>query len=95
MVVTPWDALAGTKVDVRTARGNVSLGIPPGSRTGRRLRLRGQGFPAANGASGHGDCIARIEMDLPPDLSQRQEELLRELGQAARGASPAPEGRRP
>jgi curved DNA-binding protein len=96
VVVTPWDAQAGTKVDVRTARGNVSLGIPPGSRTGRRLRLRGQGFPVGSGASGaSGDCIARIEMDLPPDLSQRQEELLRELGQAARGASQAPEGRRP
>ena len=95
VVVTPWDAHAGTKVDVRTARGTVSLRIPPGTRTGRRLRLRGQGL--AGGQGGHGDCIARIEMDLPPVLSSRQEELLRELGHAAGAGRPAaePGGRTP
>lgn len=77
--VTPWDAVRGTKVDVRTARGVVALTIPPDSRTGNRLRLRGQGMP--NGKGGHGDCFARIEMDLPRSLTERQRELLREIGE--------------
>jgi DnaJ-class molecular chaperone len=95
VVVAPWEAHAGTRVDVRTARGSVSLRIPERSRTGQRLRLRGQGFP--DGRGGHGDCIARIEMDLPPALSARQEELLRELGRAAGAGQPAAErgGRAP
>jgi curved DNA-binding protein len=84
--LTPWAAESGTKVDVRTARGVASVTIPPRSRTGNRLRLRGQGF--ADGSGGHGDCFVRIEMDLPEKLTARQEELLRELGaSAADGAS--------
>lgn len=76
--LTPWEAELGAKVDVRTAVGVVTVTIPAESRNGHRLRLRGQGLSKASG--GRGDCIARIEMDLPKKLSARQVELLRELG---------------
>jgi curved DNA-binding protein len=76
--VAPWEADAGTKVDVKTARGLVSLSVPAGSRTGKRLRLRGQGLD--DGRGGRGDCIVRVELDLPATLTERQRELLRELG---------------
>lgn len=88
--LAPWDAEAGAKVDVRTARGTVTVTVPKGSRSGRRLRLRGQGF--ADGAGGHGDCIVRIEMDLPPTLSARQRELLQELAAEARTDAAGPAG---
>jgi DnaJ-class molecular chaperone len=80
VVVTPWDAQAGTKIDLRTARGVVTVTIPPRSRSGKRLRLRGQGFDDGHGS--RGDCLVRIEMDLPPTLDARQEALLRELSDA-------------
>jgi len=79
--LTPWEAEGGAKVDVRTARGVVTVTIPPESRSGKRLRLRGQGF--AIGKGGHGDCFVRLEMDLPGRLSERQKELLRELDENA------------
>lgn len=79
VVLTPWEAEAGASVDLRTARGMVAVKLPPGSRAGKRLRLRGQGLAKAGG--GHGDCIARLELDLPEQLSERQRELLRELGE--------------
>lgn len=79
--VTPWLAHTGGKVDVRTARGVVSVTIPAGTRTGKRLRLRGQGL--ADGKGGYGDCIVRIEIDLPENLTPRQAELLDELGRDA------------
>jgi curved DNA-binding protein len=75
--VAPWTAEVGGSVDVRTARGTVALKVPSGSRSGRRLRLRGQGLSDASG--GHGDCIARLELDLPESLSARQRELLGQL----------------
>lgn len=81
VTLTPWEAQEGARVDVRTARGTVTLTIPAGSRTGKRLRLAGQGFADANGV--HSDCIARLEIDLPAELSERQKELLRELGREA------------
>ncbi len=86
LVVTPWEAHAGTRYTARTARGTVSVAIPPGSRSGLRLRLRNQGL--ADGKGSHGDCFVRLEMDLPTNLSPRQQELLRELaGTAAGGPS--------
>lgn len=89
LTLTPWEAEGGAKVDVRTARGVVTVTIPPGSRTGKRLRLRGQGL--ASGKGGHGDCFVRLELDLPAQLTERQRELLRELGQATETGS-TPEG---
>jgi len=82
--VTPWEAVEGGKVDVRTGRGVVSLTVPPGSHARRRLRLRGQGLAHAGG-EGHGDLEVVLELTLPESLSDRQRELLRELGGA--GAS--------
>jgi len=79
VTVTPWDAETGTRAELRTARGVVSVNVPPGARAGQRLRLRGQGFARADGA--HGDCYARVVLDLPRTLSERQRELLRELAE--------------
>jgi curved DNA-binding protein len=78
--LAPWEALAGAKVDVRTARGVVTLSVPPDSRSGKRLRLRGQGF--SDGKGGRGDCHVRIELDLPRNLNAEQQELLVALGRA-------------
>ncbi|QDU83959.1 Chaperone protein DnaJ [Planctomycetes bacterium Pla163] len=81
VTLPPWDAEAGAKVDVRTARGTATVTVPSGSRSGARLRLRHQGF--ADRKSGHGDCIVRIELDLPRTLSARQRALLLELAAEA------------
>ena len=84
VALAPWTAELGGTVDVRTARGTVALKVPPGSRAGKRLRLRGQGLVQPGGD--HGDCIARLELDLPATLSARQRELLAQL--AAEEAQP-------
>ena len=79
--IMAWEAEEGSKVDVRTARGVVSLSIPPGSRTGKRLRLAGQGLGRKKGETG--DMYVRLEMDLPESLSPEQKEWLHKLGQAS------------
>jgi len=63
----------GTRINVRTARATTAVTFPPGSRTGLRLRLLGQGL--ADGERRFGDCFVRIEMNLPEALpvSQAQE----------------------
>ena len=90
VALTPWEAQQGAKVDVRAAHGVVTVTVPPKSRNGQRLRLRGQGF--STGKDSFGDCFVRIEMDLPKQLSQRQEELLQEL--AAQETAPLAGGAR-
>lgn len=82
--VAPWDALAGTHVDVRTAAGEARVRIPPDTRAGRRLRLRAQGLD--DGRGGRGDVVLTVRLVLPEALTERQRELLLEAGGRTAGA---------
>jgi curved DNA-binding protein len=45
--ITPWEAALGATVGALTPDGPVELGIPAGSSSGRKLRLRGKGLPGS------------------------------------------------
>ncbi len=44
--VAPWEAALGASVAAPTPDGSVQLSIPPGSTSGRKLRLKGKGLPS-------------------------------------------------
>ena len=44
--VAPWEAALGAEVEAPTPTGRVEVKIPPGSGSGRKLRLKGRGLPA-------------------------------------------------
>ncbi len=71
-------AALGTTVDQQTIDGVVQLSIPPGSETGKVLRLRGKGMPYLRG-SGHGDLHVRLRVVVPTKISDRGRQLLQEL----------------
>lgn len=78
VVVAPWDLLQETKVDVQVPGGTATARLPAGTKQGQRLRLRGQGLARADGT--RGDLLLVVRLGLPDALSDRQKELLRELG---------------
>lgn len=78
--VAPWEAVEGAKVDIRTLAGTVTLTVPPGTRSGDKLRLRGLGLAHEHGSKG--DLYAVIRHALPEDLNEQQKDLLRQLRQA-------------
>jgi curved DNA-binding protein len=45
LAVAPWEAALGAKVPVATLGGTVELNLPPGSQSGKTLRLKGRGLP--------------------------------------------------
>jgi DnaJ-class molecular chaperone len=81
VVVAPWDLLDGTKVDVQVPDGTAAARLPAGTKPGQKLRLRGQGLPKEGG--GRGDLFLVVRLGLPEPLTDRQRELLRELGKDA------------
>ena len=89
VVIAPWEALDGTKVDVKLQKGTASVRIPAGTRAGARLRLRGQGLLRPSGE--RSDLILVVRFALPESLTQEQQEMLRKLGE---GAAPVRGGMR-
>ena len=77
--ITFVEASLGGKIAVPTVDGKVTLTIPPGTQTGQKFRLRGQGAPTTNG--GRGDEYVEAYLVAPKRLSKRQKELLEEFGQ--------------
>jgi curved DNA-binding protein len=75
--VSPWEAVLGTSVAVRTPRGEAKVKVPKGSSTGRRLRLRGEGMPNPRGTAG--DLYAEIKVMVPPKPTARERELFKQL----------------
>jgi curved DNA-binding protein len=75
--LTPWEAALGALVEVPTLAGRVNLRVPPGTRNGQQLRLSGRGLPKPQG--GAGDLYAIAQLVMPPELSERESGLLKEL----------------
>jgi curved DNA-binding protein len=79
--VTPWEAALGASVEVPTLAGAVNLKVPAGTRGGQQMRLAGRGLPMPKGGSGNLYAIVQIVM--PPELSERERSLLRDLATAS------------
>ena len=79
--LTPWEAALGGKVKVDTLEGERTVRIPPGSSSGRKIRLRGLGFPASGGT--RGDLYAELKIVVPEALTDRERELFSELAEAS------------
>jgi DnaJ-class molecular chaperone len=75
--ITLYEAVLGGKVRAPTLAGEVELAIPQGASSGRILRLRGKGLPAA-GESRQGDLLATLRIVLPPGNDPELQELMRQ-----------------
>ncbi len=75
--VTVPELVLGANALVPTPDGNASVRVPPHSRPGARLRLRGKG--AATRAGGRGDLLLRLEVALPEDGGERLEEVAKSM----------------
>lgn len=73
--VTPWETALGATVKAPTPNGPVELKIPPGSTTGRRLRLRGRGIPG----DPPGDLYVVLNIETPPADSDTARRLYRQM----------------
>lgn len=77
--VSPWQAALGGEATVKTLSGSIKVKIPAGSSTGRRIRLKGKGYP--DGRGDFGDLYAEIKVMVPEELSDREKELFQELAE--------------
>jgi curved DNA-binding protein len=76
--VTIAEAVLGTKVDVPTLEGSVTMTVPPGTSSGQRLRVRGFGLPKP-GTSGKGDQYVEVKIVVPKNVDDPSRELIEEF----------------
>jgi curved DNA-binding protein len=77
LAVTPSEAALGAKIKVNAPAGPVTITVPEGSSSGRRLRLRGQGMPDLKGPPGN--LIAEIRIVVPRRPNKEERELYEKL----------------
>jgi len=73
--VAPWEAALGATVKASLPVGAVEVRVPEGSQSGRKLRLKGRGVPAAT----PGDLYLVLEVVLPPANSPKARELYQSM----------------
>lgn len=82
LVLTPWEAALGTSVEAPTMEDPVHLKVPAGIRAGKRLRVRGRGWPKAGGQKG--DLYYRIVIQIPEQISTQERELYEKLSRVSK-----------
>ncbi len=67
--VTIVEAIRGAKIEVPTLEGRATVSVPPGTDSGKKLRLRGKGITAPNGGA-PGDLYVVIQIRVPKGLDE-------------------------
>jgi curved DNA-binding protein len=85
--VAPWTAALGGTALVRTLDGTLKVKVPPGSSSGRRIRIAGRGFPNSHGVAG--DLYAELRVHVPEQMDDEERELFEKLGRVSEYTPPS------
>ena len=72
-------AVLGDEIEIPTLEGkNIVLTVPPGTESGRMLRISGKGIPHFD-EYGRGNLYVELQINTPKKVSKRQKQILDEL----------------
>jgi curved DNA-binding protein len=75
------EAILGTTLNIPTIEGKtLSVKIPPGTRSGTKMRLGGHGLPYMRG-DGRGDLFLVVQVAIPARLTSAQKGLVEKLAE--------------
>jgi molecular chaperone DnaJ len=80
--VTVAEATLGAKIEVPTMDGRALVRIPPGTNSGKTLRLREKGVPNARDGA-RGDQYVEIQVVVPQPTDERVRTLMKDLERVA------------
>ena len=86
LALAPWEAAMGCTLDVGTPDGSVHLRVPPGSKAGGKLRLKGRGIPS----SPPGDLYVLLSVSLPQAITPQAQDAYRRFAESFPDFTPRP-----
>jgi len=78
--ITPWEAALGGEITMESLPGSIKVKIPPGSQSGKKMKLSGKGYCDRKGRKG--DLYIELMIKNPEPLSEEEKkhyESLREI----------------
>lgn len=75
--ISPWQAALGTKLNLQSIDGEISLVVPKGTESGERFSIKGKGYKFGRGNRGSFYIITKIVV--PKKLTEKQLKLYNEL----------------
>ena len=81
--LTVSEALLGAEVRVPTFQGEVTVRVPAGSQSGKKMRLRGRGAPSLRGGSA-GDLYLNLQVRVPEEADDAARAAAEALARAYR-----------
>jgi molecular chaperone DnaJ len=71
------DALLGVSKDIDTIHGKTTIKIPPCSKPGQKLSVKGKGAKSPKSAE-FGRHILKVRVDFPTKLTNKQKKIIKE-----------------
>ncbi len=84
--ITIFEAIEGAKIDLPTPHGEVTITVPPGSSSGKRLRLKGMGIRKSESQAS--DLMVELKIVVPENLTEPQNELLQSFADSLEQTPP-------
>lgn len=75
-------AVLGTKIDIETLSGKVTVDVEAGCESGRVFTFQGRGTPQLmgnGGYSGYGNLFVRVNVTIPKNITDKQKEIYKQL----------------
>lgn len=77
LLITPWEAVLGTRAQIETIDGESKIYVPQGVESGEEIKIPQKGYK--NGKGGRGDLIAKIKIVVPKKPTEEEMEIYEKL----------------
>ena len=79
LLLTPWEAALGGKVNAQTIDEEIPVYVPQGLQSGEIIKIPAKGYKDKNGA--RGDLVAEIKIMVPKTMTQEEKSIFEKLNE--------------
>ena len=77
LLITPWEAALGTRVNIQSIDEETKVYIPQGIESGEKIRIPGKGYKDGKGS--RGDLVAEVKIMVPKKLTNEEKKIFEQL----------------
>lgn len=79
LMLTPWEAALGTRVNIDSIDDETKIYIPQGIQSGEKIRIPKKGYQDGRGS--RGDLIAEVKIMIPKNLTDEEKNIFEKLNE--------------